>query len=83
MNVMEDWPSQSSDLNSNEEHIWSELARKLGDRKHVINNTEDLWRKLLVAWENIDIEFAVKLIESVPRKCQTIIDSKGEVTKYY
>lgn len=81
MNVMEDWPLQSPDLNPIE-YIWSELAHKLGSQKRIINNTKDLWRKLLATWQNIDVEFATKLIESVARKCQAVIDTKGEVTKY-
>ena len=34
------------------EHVWSELASKLHRRKHLIHNTEDLWREPLLAWEN-------------------------------
>jgi len=81
MNVMEKWPAQSPDLNPIE-HVWSELARKLRRRKNLIHNTEDLRRELLLAWENIDVEFTAKLIESMPRRCQAVIDSKGDVTKY-
>jgi hypothetical protein len=81
MNVMEKWPAQSPDLNPIE-HVWSELARKLRRRKNLIYNTEDLRRELLLAWENIDVEFTAKLIESMPRRCQAVIDSKGDVTKY-
>ena len=81
MNVMEKWPAQSPDLNPIE-HVWSELARKLRRRKNFIYNTEDLRRELLLAWENIDVEFTAKLIESMPRRCQVVIDSKGDVTKY-
>ena len=78
---MEKWPAQSPDL-SHIEHVWSKLARKLRRRKHLIDNTEDFRRELLLAWENIDVEFTAKLIESMPRRCQAVIDSKGDVTKY-
>ncbi|KAG2212059.1 hypothetical protein INT46_009433 [Mucor plumbeus] len=81
MNVMEKWPAQSPDLNPIE-HVWSELARKLRRRKNLIHNTEELRRELLLAWENIDVEFTAKLIESMPKRCQAVIDSKGDVTKY-
>ena len=82
MLIMEKWPAQSPDLNLIE-HVWSELARKLRRRKNFIHNTEDLRRELLLAWENIDVEFTAKLIESMTRRCQAVIDSKGDVTKYY
>jgi hypothetical protein len=81
MNVMDKWPAQSPDLNPIE-HVWSELARKLRRRKNLIHNTEDLRLELLLAWENIDVEFTAKLIESMPRRCQAVIDSKGHVKKY-
>jgi hypothetical protein len=48
----------------------------------LFHNTEDLRRELLLAWENIDVEFTAKLIEIMPRRCQAVIDSKGDVTKY-
>ena len=82
MNVMEKWPSQSPDLNPTE-HVWSELARKLRRRKNLIHNTEDLRRELLLVWENINVEFTAKLIENISRRCQAVIDSKGDVTKYW
>ena len=81
MNVMKKWPVQSPDLNPIK-HVTSELACKLRRRKNLIHNTEDHRRKLLLAWENIDAEFTAKLIESTPRRCQAVIDSKRDVTKY-
>ena len=82
MDVMEKWPAQSPDLNPIE-HVWRELVRKLRRRKHLIYNTEDLRRELLPPWENIDVEFTAKLIESMPtRRRQAVIDSKGDLTKH-
>ena len=59
MDAMKKWPVQSPDLNPIE-HIWSELSRKLGRRKHLIYNNEDLRQELLTAGENIDVEFTAK-----------------------
>jgi hypothetical protein len=33
--------------------------------------------------KDIDVDFTAKLIESMPRRCQAVIDSKGDATKYY
>ena len=82
MNVMEKWPAQSPDLNPIG-HVWSQPARKLLRRKNSICNTEDLRREFLLAWENIDVDFTAKLIESMLRRCQAVIDSKEDATKYY
>jgi hypothetical protein len=81
MDVMEKWPAQSPDLNPIE-HVWSELARKLRRRKHLIYNTENFRREPLLDWKNIDVGFTAKLTESMPRRFQAVIDSKGDVTKY-
>ncbi|KAI9485747.1 MAG: hypothetical protein EXX96DRAFT_546321 [Benjaminiella poitrasii] len=74
-------PAPSPGLNSIG-HVWSELARKLYSRIHVINNTKDLQWELVSAWELLGIEFAGNLFESTLRRCQIVTDSKKNSTKY-
>jgi hypothetical protein len=81
LNVLKDWPAQSPDLNPIE-HIWSELARQLRSRRPDIKNTEDLRQTLIEIWEELAPEFAKTLVSSMSKRCQGVIDAKGDATKY-
>jgi len=81
LNVLKDWPAQSPDLNPIE-HIWSELARQLRSRRPDIKNTEDLRQTLIEIWEELVPEFAKTLVSSMSKRCQGVIDAKGDATKY-
>lgn len=74
-----EWPSQSPDLNPIE-HLWEHLERQLGARKP--KNKNDLFAMLEKAWSEIHIDVLIKLLDSMPRRCQAVIDSKGYPTKY-
>ncbi|KAG2193357.1 hypothetical protein INT46_006457 [Mucor plumbeus] len=81
LNVLKDWPAQSPDLNPIE-HIWSELARQLRSRRPDIKNTEYLRQTLIEIWEELAPEFAKTLVSSMSKRCQGVIDAKGDATKY-
>ncbi|KAG2194549.1 hypothetical protein INT46_009204 [Mucor plumbeus] len=81
LNVLKDWPAQSPDLNPIE-HIWSELARQLRSHRPDIKNTEDLRQTLNEIWEELVPEFAKTLVSSMSKRCQGVIDAKGDATKY-
>ena len=74
-----DWPAQSPDLNPIE-NLWSELDRRLKDRK--TNTKEDLFRVLEEGWNNLPKEYLKKLVESMPRRIKACIKNKGFATKY-
>jgi transposase len=74
-----EWPSQSPDLNPIE-NLWEHLDRQLAGRKP--SNKADLFKRLQDAWANISLEYIIKLIDSMPRRCQAVIDAKGYATKY-
>lgn len=73
------WPSQSPDLNPIE-HLWEHVDRQMKGIKPT--NLNDLFNKIKEIWESIPIDVCIKLIDSMPRRCQAVIDSKGYPTKY-
>lgn len=74
-----EWPSQSPDLNPIE-HLWEHLERQLGGRKP--SSKDDLFSQLEEAWNNIPMDVLINLVDSMPRRCQAVIDAKGFPTKY-
>ena len=67
------------------EHLWFHLKSQL--QKYVENITpakeiHELWNRLVKKWNTISAEVCQKLIESMSRKKQAVIKTKGEYTKY-
>uniref|UniRef100_A0A8R1EN81 Tc1-like transposase DDE domain-containing protein n=1 Tax=Caenorhabditis japonica TaxID=281687 RepID=A0A8R1EN81_CAEJA len=74
-----EWPSQSPDLNPIE-HMWEELERRLkGGRA---SNANQKFAQLEAAWKSIPMTVVQTLLDSMPRRCQAVIDAKGYPTKY-
>uniref|UniRef100_A0A8R1HHJ1 DDE_3 domain-containing protein n=1 Tax=Caenorhabditis japonica TaxID=281687 RepID=A0A8R1HHJ1_CAEJA len=74
-----DWPSQSPDLNPIEQ-FWEELERRVqGFRASNVNQKFDL---LEAAWKDIPISVIHKRLDSMPHRCQAVIDAKGYATRY-
>uniref|UniRef100_A0A8R1DY58 Tc1-like transposase DDE domain-containing protein n=1 Tax=Caenorhabditis japonica TaxID=281687 RepID=A0A8R1DY58_CAEJA len=74
-----DWSSQSPDLNPIE-HLWEELeSRVQGVRASNVNQKFDL---LEAAWKDIPMSVIHKLLDSMPCRCQAVIDAKGYATRY-
>lgn len=74
-----DWPSQSPDLNPIE-HIWDHIDREI--RKHRVPNKNVLKERILEAWNNIPPEVTKNLVNSMQKRCQAVILSKGGPTNY-
>lgn len=72
-------PAQSPDLNVIE-HLWEELARRVYKSK--FKTLDELKEGLLEAWYSIEPEVCKNLVNSMPRRLQAVIDSKGYPTKY-
>lgn len=73
------WPSQSPDLNPIE-HLWAELDTRTKGIK--ASNAAEKFDILSKEWEAIPKATLEKLIDSMPRRCQAVIDSLGYATKY-
>lgn len=74
-----EWPSQSPDLNPIET-LWSLLDKTARDRNP--NTDLELFNALSEAWNALDPELLASLVDSMPRRCQAVIDSNGYATEY-
>lgn len=73
------WPSQSPDLNPIE-NLWSIIDQKLKYRR--CNSEDELFQCLQTAWNALPVDLLERLVDSMPHRCQAVIDSKGYATKY-
>lgn len=74
-----EWPAQSPDLNPIE-NLWSILDQRCAKRKP--NNAAHLFQILEEEWYNLPVELLTRLVHSMPRRCQAVIDAEGGMTKY-
>lgn len=72
-------PPQSPDLNPIE-HLWDEIGRRL--RTESISSKSALKLKITKIWDEIAASVTTKLVESMPRRLQAVIDAKGYSTRY-
>ena len=73
-NVMS-WPAQCPDLNPIE-HLWDHLKRRLGEYENAPGGMQELWKRVKVEWDKIEGDTCQKLIESMPRRVDTVIREK-------
>jgi transposase len=77
-NIM-DWPSNSPDLNPIE-NLWAIVKRNV--EKRMPQNIGDLEQFMDEEWQNIPNSVLISLVNSMPRRCQLIIDGNGERISY-
>jgi transposase len=75
------WPAQSPDLNPIE-HLWFILKRRLAEYPEPPKGILELWERIQVEWEKIEVAQCQNLIESMPRRVQEVISAKGGYTSY-
>lgn len=76
-----DWPACSPDLNPIE-HMWDKLENLVRKRPFVPQNLEELSNALTEEWERIPQDSVRRLLRSMPRRCNAVIDAHGGHTKY-
>lgn len=76
-----EWPAQSPDINPIE-HLWAMIKRKLNEYEQPPNGMIQLWERVKFIWKNIDEDFCIKLIESMPSRIQAVLKAKGKWTTY-
>ncbi|GBN18926.1 Transposable element Tcb1 transposase [Araneus ventricosus] len=70
-----EWPSGSP-----HEGVWAELERRLVGRN--ARNADKKFSQLEEEWKKIPLSFIQTLLDSMPRRCQAVIDAKEFPTKY-
>lgn len=75
------WPGNSPDMNPIE-NLWAIVKKKL--KKYNITNKNDLIERLLQIWHHDDEinSNCQTLIQSMPRRIESLIKNKGKHTKY-
>ena len=74
-----DWPSQSPDINPIE-NLFAWVKQTLIKRGP--KNITELKEELTDVWENINADFLKNFWDSMPRRCQLVIDNNGHAIKY-
>ncbi len=75
-----DWPANSPDLNPIE-NLWGIVKRKMRDTRP--NNADDLKAAIKATWASIPPQQCHKLITSMPRRIEAVIQAKLAPTKYW
>ena len=73
------WPAQSPDLNPIE-NLWSILDHNVRDRRP--QSKAELFRVLQDGWNALDRDLLRRLVDSMPRRIQAVLDNNGWPTKY-
>lgn len=76
-----EWPSCSPDLKIIE-NVWDHLERRIRKYHGKPGNNRELWNILQEEWYKIDNSYILKLYESIPRRIEAVLKSKGAQTKY-
>ena len=72
--------SFSSELNAME-HLWGEGERQLMKKQPKSQN--ELKESLIEVWHGIELPTLKKLVNSVPKRLNEVIRTKGYPTRYY
>jgi transposase len=74
-----DWPSQSPDLNPIE-NLWSIIDKNIKNR----NPTDEieLFNIIKTSWESLTVDLLSRLVDSMPARCEAVIQNNGMPTKY-
>lgn len=73
------WPAQSPDLNPIE-NLWAIVKKHI--RETEPKNLNELWAETQKAWRSIPAFQCVKLIDSMPKRCEAVLKNFGYPTKY-
>lgn len=75
------WPPYSPDLNPIE-HCWDALGHTVHQRDVQPTNLAELEEALMQEWAALSQRYINKLVESLPRRIQAVIQARGGYTRY-
>lgn len=78
IDVME-WPPQSPDLNPIE-NLWNTMKASI--RGKCPSNSDELWQLIQDSWNAIPVSVCRNLVDSMPKRCRSVLNNKGFSTKY-
>ena len=79
--VRMEWPARSPDLNPIE-HAWDMLQTAVSSRPVQATSVQELRQALLEEWDQIPQYKIRRLISSMQRRCQAVIEARGHHTGY-
>ena len=75
------WPSKSPDLNPIE-HLWDQLGKSIQRRQPQPQTLQQLSQALQEEWTRIPQARIQRLIMSMPRRCQAVLNARGGHNRY-
>jgi transposase len=76
------WPAKSPDLNPIE-NLWGIMSRKVYDNgKRKFATRAELKACIRQVWSELDLPLLQKLVDSMPKRCDKVVDSKGRKINY-
>ena len=79
--LLHPWPAHSPDLNPIE-HLWDILDRAIRARPRQPRTLAQLEQALIEEWNNIPQQRITRLIQSMRRRCEAVINARGHHTRY-
>ena len=80
INFIDDWPSESPDLDPIE-HLWDDLEKRVRRRQNPPGNINELREALLEEWNYIPPAQINNLIYSMRRRCQAVSNVRDGHTR--
>ena len=62
------------------EHVWADIARRV--EQYQCTTVEELQDVVADEWGKTDPQLLIKLVHSMPQRCQAVIDAEGDHTEY-
>ena len=78
---IDDWPSQSPDLNPIE-HLGHHLKLRLSAYEQKAKGVHELWERVEKEWNSFTEDVCRSYIESMPARIKAVIDANGGHTRY-
>lgn len=76
-----DWPGNSPDLNVIE-NVWAMVVQKMRGDRSLPKSSDELWARVLRAWDSIPLRDVRKLFHTIPCRVQEVLENEGGPTHY-